>query len=68
MSDLKPLFKVPENRKARLALFLSGAGSNAIKILERALLPECPYEIAVLVTDNPEKSIARVWQKNILCR
>lgn len=59
MSDLKPLFKVPDNRKARLALFLSGAGSNAIKILERTLLPECPYEIAVLVTDNPEKSIAR---------
>ena len=56
---LKPLFEVPAGRKARLALFLSGTGSNAIKILERAAAPACPYEIAVLVTDNPEKSIAR---------
>ena len=56
---LKSLFEIPTGRKARLALFLSGTGSNAAKILERTAVPECPYEIAVLVTDNPEKSVAR---------
>lgn len=56
---LKPLFEIPSGRKARLALFLSGAGSNAVRILERAAAAECDYEIAVLVTDNPEKSVAR---------
>ena len=60
MIKLKPLFEVPAGRKAKLALFMSGAGSNALKILERAALPECPYEAAVLVTDNPEKSAARM--------
>ena len=60
MIKLKPLFEVVSGRKAKLALFMSGAGSNAVKILERAAMPECPYEVAVLVTDNPEKSAARV--------
>ena len=59
MSSLKPLFEAPSNRKCRGALFLSGSGSNALKLLDRAAEADCPYEIAVLVTDNPEKSIAR---------
>ncbi len=59
MIKLKPLFEVLSGRKAKLALFMSGAGSNAMKIMERAAMPECPYEVAVLVTDNPEKSAAR---------
>ena len=57
MATLKPLFDIPEQRKVRLALFLSGGGSNARKIIENFRDSEncC---VAVLVTDNPEKSSA----------
>ena len=58
MSELKRLFEAPCGRKARLALFLSGSGSNARRILEIARKGECSYEIAVLVTDAPESSAA----------
>ena len=58
MSELKRLFEAPGGRKARLALFLSGSGSNARRILEIARNGECSYEIAVLVTDAPESSAA----------
>ena len=58
MSELKKLFEVPAGRKTRLALFLSGSGSNAGRILEIAARGDCSYEVAVLVTDAPESSAA----------
>ncbi len=58
MNELKKLFEAPVGRKARLALFLSGSGSNASRILEIAAQGDCSYEVAVLVTDAPESSAA----------
>ncbi len=61
MSRIHPLLKDISGRKPRLAIFLSGSGSNAEEILKRiqenkAAAPCIP---AALVTDAPLKSRAR---------
>ncbi|NLZ63554.1 MAG: hypothetical protein GX902_07065 [Lentisphaerae bacterium] len=63
MPVLSPLFQTSPQRQARVAIFLSGSGSNAEKILQaqNALLAAgqaCPYQVRALVTDAPEKSRA----------
>lgn len=63
MSVLKKIFEKNSGVKARLALFLSGGGSNARKIIEYARNADCAYEIAVLVTDKPESSAAETLGK-----
>jgi len=57
----KPFLQLPPQTQARAAVFLSGSGSNAEKILQRRveLGPDCPFEPTVLVTDAPETSRAR---------
>jgi len=44
-----------------MAIFMSGSGSNAERILERveAKEPDVPFEVTALVTDAPETSRAR---------
>jgi folate-dependent phosphoribosylglycinamide formyltransferase PurN len=60
-TDIVPFFSVPENEKPRAALFMSGTGSNAERILERCRQAggECPFSPVALVTDCPETSRAR---------
>jgi len=56
----KPFF-TPRNgrQRPRTAIFMSGSGSNAEVILKLAASGGAPeYEIAAIVTDNPEKSRA----------
>ena len=61
---LKPLFVPERGRKVRVALFLSGTGSNARVILQDSRAnAERSYEIVLLVTDAPEKSSARALAK-----
>lgn len=61
---LKPLFVPEHGRKVRVALFLSGTGSNARVILQDSCSnAERSYEIVLLVTDAPEKSSARALAK-----
>lgn len=57
---MRPLVSV-EGRKARMALFLSGGGSNAREILARlhAEGGAAPLEAVVLVTDHPQGSGAQ---------
>jgi len=61
MTSVTPLLaKANTEAKARVAIFLSGSGSNAEKILqqERRMGPDAPFETVVLVTDAPETSRA----------
>jgi folate-dependent phosphoribosylglycinamide formyltransferase PurN len=49
----------------RLAGFMSGSGTNLVKILERQAeldrTPErCPYQVAVVFTDNPSSNASRI--------
>lgn len=50
---------LPEDQKPNLAIFLSGSGSNAEKLLADIEIREA-VNIVVLVTDAPEKSRAAV--------
>ena len=57
---LSPLFKCPADRLPNTAIFLSGSGSNAEKLLETLAALEKPVlNVAALVTDAPETSRAR---------
>ena len=57
---VRPLVAGNATRRARIALFLSGSGSNAERVLARIRAAVAsPCEVAVLVTDAPESSRAR---------
>lgn len=51
---MRPIF--PGGRRARVAIFVSGSGTNAREILKAhaALGPESPIEPVAIVTDRPE--------------
>ena len=67
--NLKPLFTPAAGKKARVAVFLSGSGSNARKLLSVSTSgSECSYEIVVLVTDAPETSAAGTLAKEYALR
>ena len=61
MEQVVPLLRTQSGPLARVAIFLSGSGSNAEKILLRVhdSTGEVPFEAAVLVTDAPETSRGR---------
>lgn len=43
--------RAPE--KAKIAIFISGAGSNMAALLYASRLPDCPYEIVLIASNNP---------------
>lgn len=61
----KPLYSPMPGRPMRVAGFMSGSGTNLVKILERQAdldrTPErSPYEVVVVFTDNPSSNAARI--------
>ncbi len=40
--------------KARVAILLSGRGSNMMALVEAAEAADCPYEVALVASDKPE--------------
>jgi len=40
--------------RARVAVFISGSGTNMAALLYASRLPECPYEIVLVLSNNPE--------------
>ena len=60
MNDIRPIIGTETGRRPRVAIFMSGSGSNAEQILRRVRGDgQAPLEVAVLVTDAPETSRAR---------
>lgn len=58
--SIKPLVARITTRRTRIALFLSGGGSNAERVIARIRAAAAsPCEVTVLVTDAPETSRAR---------
>jgi folate-dependent phosphoribosylglycinamide formyltransferase PurN len=58
---MKKFFEIPPNGKARTAIFISGSGTNAIKILEfwQNNPDNCHFIPSCIVTDRPERCTAR---------
>lgn len=40
--------------RARVAVFISGAGTNMAALLYASLLPDCPYEIVLVASNHPD--------------
>jgi formyltetrahydrofolate-dependent phosphoribosylglycinamide formyltransferase len=40
--------------RAKVAVFLSGSGTNMAALLYASRLPDCPYEIVLVLSNNPE--------------
>jgi formyltetrahydrofolate-dependent phosphoribosylglycinamide formyltransferase len=40
--------------RARVAVFISGSGTNMAALLFASRLPDCPYEIVLVLSNNPE--------------
>ncbi|MBJ7254464.1 MAG: phosphoribosylglycinamide formyltransferase, partial [Sphingomonadaceae bacterium] len=40
--------------KARIAVLISGAGTNMAALLYASKLPSCPYEIVLVASNNPD--------------
>jgi folate-dependent phosphoribosylglycinamide formyltransferase PurN len=66
---LKPLYSPRPDSPMRVAGFMSGSGTNLVKILERqakfTTMPGgAPYEVVVVFTDNPAGNAARIAERN----
>ena len=40
--------------RARIAVFVSGSGTNMAALLYASRLPDCPYEIVLVLSNNPD--------------
>ncbi|MXO66778.1 phosphoribosylglycinamide formyltransferase [Altericroceibacterium endophyticum] len=45
---------MPDARKARIAVMLSGSGTTMSSLLYASRLPGCPYEIVLVASNKPE--------------
>lgn len=45
---------MPEARRARVGVLISGRGSNMAALIEAAKAADCPYEIALVVSNVPD--------------
>ena len=65
---LEPLYSPRPDSPMRVAGFMSGSGTNLVKILEKqaefATMPGgAPYEVVVVLTDNPAGNAARIAER-----
>src|SRR6476660_8301239 len=40
--------------KAKVAIFISGAGSNMAALLYASRLPDCPYDVVLVASNDPD--------------
>jgi folate-dependent phosphoribosylglycinamide formyltransferase PurN len=60
LKQIAPFLTVPDGTRSRAAIFLSGSGTNAEKILkEWQRNARKQYDVVVLFTDKPQRSRAR---------
>lgn len=63
---MKKLFE-PKGAPMKVALFMSGSGTNAVKILEHQRLlerdSEAPYQVSLICTDNSKSNASKIAQE-----
>lgn len=69
MAALTPLYSPRPDRPMRVAGFMSGSGTNLVKVLEKqAELARSrggpPYEVVVIFTDNPASNAAQIGERH----
>jgi folate-dependent phosphoribosylglycinamide formyltransferase PurN len=62
--ELTPIYSKVAGKKANAALFMSGTGSNGIKVFEHEQrLGDAPFYVSVVVTDNPLSNAKQIADK-----
>jgi len=66
---LTPLYTPRESGPMRVAGFMSGSGTNLVKILERQAELDrgpggCPFRVVAIFTDNPGSNAARIGDRH----
>jgi len=41
-------------KRAKVGILISGRGSNMVSLIEASRAPDCPYEVALVLSDNPD--------------
>lgn len=60
---------MPVSKKPRVAVLISGRGSNMMSLIEAASAPDFPAEIAVVISNRPDAhGLARAQASNIATR
>lgn len=59
----RPIFPHSSSRKMRLALFISGSGTNGLRIIERSLESDSRYEILLIFSDVKDERMNRSGDK-----
>ena len=61
-----PIFPLSDSRKMRVALFISGSGTNGLRIIERSKEPDANYEVSLIFSDVRDDRYKRSGEK--ICR
>ena len=61
-----PIYPYNRERKMRVALFVSGSGTNGLRILERSKEPDSNYEVTLIFSDIKDDRTKRSGEK--MCR
>ena len=46
-----PIFPLSDSRKMRVALFISGSGTNGLRIIERSMEPDSNFKVSLIFSD-----------------
>jgi len=63
---LYPIYPYSDERKMRVAIFMSGSGTNGLRILERSKLPDSNYEVVLIFSDVKDERTKKNGEK--MCR
>ena len=63
---ISPIFPYSGSRKMRVALFISGSGTNGLKIIERSQEPDSNFMVTLIFSDVKDKRTKRSGEK--MCR
>lgn len=65
-SSVQNLYTPTANRKANVGLFMSGSGTNVVKVLEYEIMlgSDSPFHGSVVITDNPESNAEEIAKES----
>jgi folate-dependent phosphoribosylglycinamide formyltransferase PurN len=61
-----PIYLESDSRKMRVALFVSGSGTNGVKIINRSRKPDSNFEVSLIFSDIKDERTKRSGEK--MCR
>ena len=66
--DLVPIYTPKDNKKMRVACFVSGSGTNARKIIDRSHEPDSRYRVELIFTDVRDDRVYKSGKKRCMAK